>query len=271
MEMKDLWRIFRDSGIMGAPFSLSCFDRIFYYDDYNKTDIIYIDKNIHEDENIYKQLYDKMNNAKLNFAFKNQVNVLYYYLTDNSEMTKYLYDIIDSYSSSFDPKKNKDVDNLEEIQEEENKTEILANPAGDLMAKNEEEDLLLSEKDLKYLKSDKSNFDVNNSHNPLLLYQFYNALFYASILYFAYNDDNINSLEKFKRIINFINSAKPNFKRGGSKNKTGMSKLESSFMNKANEALNESQRIRNYDYLLIDEFYRDYSSKLIPIFEKLFF
>ena len=50
-----------------------------------------------------------------------------------------------------------------------------------------------------------------------------------------------------------------------------MSKLESSFMVKANEALNEAQRIRNYDYLLIDEFYRDYSSKLIPIFEKLFF
>jgi hypothetical protein len=42
-------------------------------------------------------------------------------------------------------------------------------------------------------------------------------------------------------------------------------------MNKANEALNEAQRIRNYDYLLIDEFYRDYSTKLIPIFEKLFF
>ena len=50
-----------------------------------------------------------------------------------------------------------------------------------------------------------------------------------------------------------------------------MSKLESSFMVKANEALNEAQRIRNYDYLLIDEFYRDYSPKLIPIFEKLFF
>ncbi len=50
-----------------------------------------------------------------------------------------------------------------------------------------------------------------------------------------------------------------------------MSKLESSFVVKANEALNEAQRIRNYDYLLIDEFYKEYSAKLIPIFEKLFF
>jgi hypothetical protein len=129
----------------------------------------------------------------------------------------------------------------------------------------------LSEQDIKYEKTNKLGFDLNNSHNPLLLYQFYNSLLYASILYFSFSPNDLKAYEKFKRIIDFINSSKPNFKRGGSKNKTGMSKLESSFMNKANEALNEAQRIRNYDYLLIDEFYRDYSTKLIPIFDKLFF
>ena len=71
MELKDLWRIFRDSGIMAANFSISCFDRVFYYDNYNKTDIIFIDKNITEDENIYKELYEKLTDSKYNFAFQN--------------------------------------------------------------------------------------------------------------------------------------------------------------------------------------------------------
>ena len=284
MELKDLWRIFRDSGIMSAPFSLSCFDRIFYYDNYNITDVLFIDQNIHEDENIYKELYEKIKNSKYNFAFQNQAFALYYYLTENSEMTKYLFDIIDNHSFENDKKnKNKDNNNtIDEYIENENKKEekkesIIPNNIenennnlNEYFEKNEGDELL-SEKDFKYLKSNKFNFDVNNSHNPLLLYQFYNSLFYASILYFSYNQNDINACEKFKRIINFINSSKPNFKRGGSKNKTGMSKLESSFVVKANEALNEAQRIRNYDYLLIDEFYKDYSPKLIPIFEKLFF
>ena len=206
--------------------------------------------------------------------------MLYYYLTENSEMSKYLYDII--YNHKFKKiknEKNKNNNTIEENNEEEsNKENIIQN----IINKNNEaennnldvfnnDDILLSEKDINYLKSNRFNFDVNNSHNPLLLYQFYNSLFNASILYFSYNKNDINACEKFKRIIDFINSSKPSFKRGGSKNKTGMSKLESSFMVKANEALNEAQRIRNYDYLLIDEFYRDYSPKLIPIFEKLFF
>ena len=275
MELKDLWRIFRDAGIMDSPFYLSCFDRIFYYDNYNKTDVFFVDRNINEDENIYKEVYEKLNNAKNNFAFENQAFVLYYYLTENSENTKYLYDIVDKYE--FDTNKNKKDKNInntidEKIEEEKSQEEnnILNNNSNEFLG-GTNEDLLLSEKDMKYLKSNKFNFDVNNSHNPLLLYQFYNSLFYASILYCTYNHKNINASEKFKRIISFINGAKPNFKRGGSKNKTGMSKLESSFVNKANEALNEAQRIRNYDYLLIDEFYREYSAKLIPIFEKLFF
>ena len=278
MELKDLWRIFRDSGIMAAPFSLSCFDRIFYYDSYNVTDVLFIDTNIHEDENIYKEIYNKLNDAKYNFAFKNQAFVLYYFLTENSEMSKYLFDVINNHKFG----KNKDNNNtIHENNEEESNKENTAQNNNNINDNNEIEnnnidglfdknDYLLSEKDNNYIKANKFNFDVNNSHNPLLLYQFYNSLFYASILYFSYNQSNINGCEKFKRIINFINSSKPNFKRGGSKNKTGMSKLESSFMNKANEALNEAQRIRNYDYLLIDEFYRDYSNKLIPIFEKLF-
>jgi hypothetical protein len=121
------------------------------------------------------------------------------------------------------------------------------------------------------MKSNKFDFDINNMHNPLLLYQFYNSLFYAAILYFSYYPNDLNSYQKFKRIIDLINSAKPNFKRGGSKTKAGMSKLESSFVVKANEALNEAQRLRNYDYFLIDDFYKEYSVKLIPIFDKLFY
>ena len=279
MELKDLWRIFRDSGILSAPFSISCFNRVFYYDNYNKTDVLFIPKNINEEENIYKELYEKLTNAKHNFAFQNQAYALYYYLTENSEMTKYLYDIIDLYKdennkSNINNKNNNIIEeNNEDTNNKENNTSNSNNENNDnlngFFGKND--DLLLSEKDIKYLKTNKLNFDVNNCHNPLLLYQFYNSLFYASILYFSYNKADINVYQKFKRIIDFINSSKPNFKRGGSKNKTGMSKLESSFMNKANEALNEAQRIRNYDYLLIDEFYKDYSTKLIPIFEKLFF
>jgi len=258
MELKDLWRIFRDSGIMSAQFSLSCFDRMFYYDEYNKTDILYI-KNISDDqENIYKEVYEKLTNFKNNFAFENQAYVLYYYMTENSEINKYLFNIIDKYKveSNFNNNSSHDIYQSDKANEEIH-----------LIDKYDD---LLSEKDIKYEKTNKLCFDINNSHNPLLLYQFYNSLLYASILYFSFSPNDLKAYEKFKRIIDFINSSKPNFKRGGSKNKTGMSKLESSFVIKANEALNEAQRIRNYDYLLIDDFYKDYSSKLIPIFEKLF-
>ena len=123
--------------------------------------------------------------------------------------------------------KNKNNNTIEENNEEESNKE---NTIQNIINKNKEnennnldgfnnDDLLLSEKDINYLKSNKFNFDVNNSHNPLLLYQFYNSLFNASILYFSYNKNDINVCEKFKRIIDFINSSKPNFKRGGSKNK----------------------------------------------------
>ena len=257
MELKDLWRIFRDSGIMSAQFSLSCFDRMLYYDEYNQTDLIFIKKNSDDQENIYKELYEKLTNFKNNFAFENQAYALYYYMTEDSEMNKYLYNLIDKYKIESNlNNNNKDINKLDKINEE-NK----------LIDKYED---LLSEKDINYEKTNKLCFDVNNSHNPLLLYQFYNSLLYASILYFSFSPNDYKAYEKFKRIIDFINSSKPNFKRGGSKNKTGMSKLESSFMNKANEALNEAQRIRNYDYMLIDDFYKDYSSKLMPIFEKVF-
>ena len=258
MELKDLWRIFRDSGIMSAQFSLSCFDRMFYYDEYNKTDILYIKNISDEQENIYKEVYEKLTNFKNNFAFENQAYVLYYYMTENSEINKYLFNIIDKYKveSNFNNNSSHDIYQSDKANEEIH-----------LIDKYDD---LLSEKDIKYEKTNKLCFDINNSHNPLLLYQFYNSLLYASILYFSFSPNDLKAYEKFKRIIDFINSSKPNFKRGGSKNKTGMSKLESSFVNKANEALNEAQRIRNYDYLLIDDFYKDYSSKLIPIFEKLF-
>ena len=276
MELKDLWRIFRDSGIMTAPFSLSCFDRVFYNDSYNITDIIFVNENIQEDDNIYKELYEKLNNSKINFTFENQAFVLYYYLMEKSEMTKYLFDIINTDSISAIKEKEFFDDKISEIEEDNEEKEIEED--NELNIKNnikelfeDKNDFITSEKDMKYLKTNKFSFDINNSHNPLLLYQFYNSLFYASILYFTYHPNDLNAAQKFKRIIDLINSSKPNFKRGGSKNKTGMSKLESSFVVKANEALNEAQRIRNYDYLLIDEFYKEYSAKLIPIFEKLFF
>ena len=277
MELKDLWRLFRDSGIMAAPFSLSCFDRLFYHDSFNKCDILFVERNIQEDDAIYKELYEKINNSKINFSFENQAYILYYYLTTKSDSTQYLFDLINNESNNVII----DDDNLEEkiseIEEENEEKELKENP--NLKTQNnmnkdlfdENNDYIMSEKDIKYLKSNKFGFDINNSHNPLLLYQFYNSLFYAAILYYSYYPNDFNAYQKFRRIIDFINSAKPNFKRGGSKTKTGMSKLESSFVVKANEALNEAQRLRNYDYFLIDDFYKEYSIKLIPIFEKLFF
>ena len=276
MEMKDLWRIFRDSGIMSAPFSLSCFDRIFYYDSYNKTDVLFVERNIQEDDAIYKELYEKLNNLKKNFSFENQAFVLYYYLTKNSPSTKYLFDIINNESNFFKNEDNTLEEKINEVEEEEMneekeiKEENITKTKKNMNELFEENSYIMSENDIKYIKNNKLDFDINNSHNPLLLYQFYNSLFYAAILYFSYYPNDLNAYQKFKRIIDFINSAKPNFKRGGSKTKTAMSKLESSFVAKANEALNEAQRIRNYDYLLIDSFYKEYSIKLIPIFEKLF-
>ena len=276
MELKDLWRIFRDSGIMSSPFSLACFNRIFYYDNYNKTDVLFVDRNIQEDDIIYKELYDKLNNSKINFSFENQAFVLYYYLTQKSDSTKYLFDIINTESNNIIKEDENLEEKISEIEEENSEKEIketektkTKNNMKDLYDENN--NYIMSENDIKYIKNNKFGFDINNCHNPLLLYQFYNSLIYAALLYFSYYPNNLNAYQKFKRIIDLINSAKPNFKRGGSKTKTGMSKLESSFVVKANEALNEAQRIRNYDYLLIDEFYKDYSIKLIPIFEKLFF
>ena len=275
MELKDLWRIFRDSGIMAAPISLSCFDRIFYYDSYNKLDVIFVDRNNQEDDNIYKELYEKLNNFKTNFSFENQAYILYYYLTQNSGSTKYLFDIINNLSNIINNNDNNLEEKISEMEEEEanedneENNNKIKNNMNELIEDNN--NYLMSENDIKYLKQNKFDFDINNSHNPLLLYQFYNSLFYAALLYFSYYPNNLNAYQKFKRIIDFINSAKPAFKRGGSKTKTAMSKLESSFVAKANEALNEAQRLRNYDYLLIDTFYKEYSIKLIPIFEKLFF
>ena len=276
MELKDLWRLFRDSGIMSAPFSLASFDRILYHDSFNICDVLFVERNVQEDDNIYKELYEKLNNSKINFSFKNQAYVLYYYLTNKSESTQYLFDIINKESNNIITEENLE-EKISEIEEENDEKELKENQNTNVennMKENlfdENNDYIMSEKDIKYIRNNKFGFDINNSHNPLLLYQFYNSLFYAAILYFSYYPNDLNVYQKFRRIIDFINSAKPNFKRGGSKTKTGMSKLESSFVVKANEALNEAQRLRNYDYFLIDSFYKDYSIKLIPIFEKLFF
>ncbi len=187
MELKDLWRILRDSGIMAAPFSLSCFNRIFYFDNYNKTDTIYINQNINEDQNIYKELYERLKNSKHNFAFENQAFILYYYMTENSEMNKYLYDMITSYNVQKNTNSNINNNNEQKKRDDNNKDIGIQNnenknnnsPNG-LFEENQN-----SENELKYIKTNKTNFDVNNSHNPLLLYQFYNSLyiFWSSLIF----------------------------------------------------------------------------------------
>ena len=275
MELKDLWRLFRDSGIMSAPFSLASFDRIFYHDSLNRCDVHFIETNIQEDDNIYKELYEKLNNSKINFSFENQAYILYYYLTKKSESNQYLFDIINKESANIILDEENLEEKISEIEEENEEKELKENQNTDAQKNinknlfDENNDYIMSERGIKYIKNNKFGFDINNSHNPLLLYQFYNSLFYAAILYFSYYPNDLNVYQKIRRIIDYINSAKPNFKRGGTK--TGMSKLESSFVVKANEALNEAQRLRNYDYFLIDSFYKEYSIKLIPIFDKLFF
>jgi transcription elongation factor GreA len=75
--------------------------------------------------------------------------------------------------------------------------------------------------------------------------------------------------EKVKNLFALCNSSKPQYKRGRG-NKSTHSRLETSFINKENQQLNEQIKRRNSEYILIDEFTRHNEIKLRPVFYHLY-
>ena len=98
-------------------------------------------------------------------------NIDYYYLTKNSESTKFLFDIINNQSNVNQTEDEDLEEKISEIPEENNENENdntnNRQNMNDLFEENN--DFIMSEKDIKYAKNNKFDFDINNMHNPLLL------------------------------------------------------------------------------------------------------
>jgi hypothetical protein len=110
--------------------------------------------------------------------------------------------------------------------------------------------------------------DIHNKDKVILLRHFYSALLTAAYLKYIYND-TMQFDEKVKNLFALCNSSKPQYKRGRG-NKSTHSRLETSFINKENQQLNEQIKRRNSEYILIDEFTRQNEIKLRPIFYHLY-
>ena len=246
MELKDLWRFFRDVGITGIDFSFAEFDRLFYNEGQNQLKMFFIPEDLTEREEIYDYLFHQVNDSKVNFVNKYKTYIEYYNLDENtkSDSTQYLYNILIESQKSINNLKSKN--NLLSPKIFENYHNYLSSHSN---------------------SNNRLDFNFHNYRQVILLRHFYSALIKASMIKFS--NENLPLYKKVSKIFDLCNAGKPQLRRKGG-SKSMISRLESSFVSKENQALYEQQKIRNSEYSLIDNFFAEHELTMKPIFYQLF-
>ena len=248
MELKDLWRFFRDVGITNIDFTFAEFDRLFYNEGNNQLKMFFIPEDITDREEIYNFLIHQVMDSKINFVNKYKTYIEYYNLDERtkSDSTQYLYNVLIQSEKIGNTNKTKNKFFNPKIFENTNYYNFLPSHSN---------------------SNNRLDFNYHNYRQVILLRHFYLALIKASMI--KYSNENIPLYQKVKKIFDLCNAGKPNLKRRAG-NKSMASRLESSFINKENQVLNEQLKKRNSEYALIDKFFLEHELRMKPIFYHLF-
>ena len=252
MEMKDLWRFFRDVGLCSGDFSLASFNRIFYNEGINQYEMFYIPSE-YENFEVYEYLVNIVNDSKNNFANSSKVFVDYYSsLPQSNDKVTYSLQYL-SKIASLNP--------VCQIMPAQAQGKTIVTTILNAINSHIPEQLGITQ------KANHLHFNIHDNHQIVLLRHFYSALIRATYLKYMFDERPFD--QKLKTVLSMCNAAKPQFKRGRG-NKSMQSRLESSFIQKENQQLYEQNKKRMTEYKMIDDFINDNEVKLKPIFLHLY-
>ena len=292
LELKDIWKFFRDYGIIGEDLTIAQFDRIFYRGKKNAEEMFLIPEELPR-RNIYKFLELMVRKSEEKFK---SVHEKYVKFTEKEEKI---------YNKSIGKKNLKGMnDNKETKEKEGNNTKINSNITKKYFKKIIENALGKKEtnKDLSlYFDEEEGNsdlitFDFHNHHNPVLLRQFYEALIRAA--YQKYYNSDMKLYKKIELLTSRFSSKPISGKSGDrsllEKSKTKkLSRLQSkSIQNSLNNTINDintsnvqmpvlgpdgniilslEQKQKNDEHLKINVFITKFAVLIKPLFVKLHF
>ena len=286
LELKDIWKFFRDYGIIGEDLTIAQFDRIFYRGKKNSEEMFLIPEELPR-RNIYKflELMVKKSEEKFKSVHENYIK-----FTEKEE---------NMYNKSLLKKSLKGINDTKE--RESSKMNIIDNLKRKESIKKVNEKTLENNNDMSlYYDEDEGNselitFDYHNHHNPVLLRQFYEALVRAA--YQKYYNSDMKLYKKIELLTNRF-STKSSGKSGDKSllDKSKMKKLSrlqsKSIQNSLNTTINDpnstsvqmpilgpdgniilslEQKQKNDEHLKINVFITKFAVLIKPIFIKLHF
>ena len=286
LELKDIWKFFRDYGIIGEDLTIAQFDRIFYRGKKNLEEMFLIPEELPR-RNIYKFLELMVRKSEEKFKSVHEKHVKF---TEKEE---------NMFNKSLAKKNLKGLNDTKEVNSSKKnnnlkKKDSLAKGHGKLLENNNNADMSV------YFDEEEGNnklitFDFHNHHNPVLLRQFYEALIRAA--YQKYYNSDMKLYKKIELLIKRF-STKSSGKSGDKslldKSKTKkLSRLQTkSIQNSLNNTqndlntssvqmpvlgpdgniiLSQEQKNKNEEHIKIDKFITKFAVLIRPIFLKLFY
>ena len=273
LELKEIWKFFRDYGIIGEDLTIADFDRIFYRGKKNAEEMFLIPEELPR-RNIYKflELMVRKSEEKFKLVYEKYRKFIEKEknMYDKNIARKSLYGV-NNVSNTRTSMSNK----LKEKSQNKDKDEI------SLYCEEDEEN------------SELITFDFHNHHNPVLLRQFYEALIRAA--YAKYYNSDMKLYQKIELLTSRFstkNVGKNGDKSIMEKTKKKLSRLQSkSLQNSLNNTQNDlntsvqmpvmgpdgniilslEQKQKNAEHIKIDAFIVKFAVLIKPLFVKLYY
>ena len=289
LELKDIWKFFRDYGIIGEDLTIAQFDRIFYRGKKNAEEMFLIPEELPR-RNIYKFLELMVRKSEEKFK---TVHEKYVKFTEKEE-NMYNKSIVKKTLKGVNDTKEKE-NNKKNNEENVTKKESIKKINDKIMEKVDKNDDISLYYDEEEGNSELITFDFHNHHNPVLLRQFYEALVRAA--YQKYYNSDMKLYKKIELLTNRF-STKSTGKSGDKSfmDKSKMKKLSrlqtKSIQNSLNSTLNDAssnnvqmpilgpdgniilsldQKQKNDEHLKINIFITKFAVLIKPLFVKLYF
>ena len=284
LELKDIWKFFRDYGIVGEDLTIADFDRIFYRGKKNAEEMFLIPEELPR-RNIYKFLELMVKKSEEKFKLVHEKYIKFTEkeknIYDKNIAKKTLAGINNLSGGTKRTFSNKGKENNKKLLNDKNQS------------KEKDEISLYCEEDEE--DSELITFDFHNHHNPVLLRQFYEALIRAA--YAKYYNSDMKLYQKIELLTSRFSSKSLSGKSGEKslmdKSKKKLSKLQSkSLQNSLNNTQNDlntssvqmpilgsdgniilslEQKQKNAEHIKIDSFILKFAVLIKPLFVKLYY
>ena len=283
LELKEIWKFFRDYGIIGEDLTIADFDRIFYRGKKNAEEMFLIPEELPR-RNIYKFLELMVRKSEEKFKLVHEKYIKF------TEKEKNVYD--KNIAKKNLAGVNKVNDNKANISK---KRESIKKFNNDFLQNKEKDEISLYCEEVEE-NSELITFDFHNHHNPVLLRQFYEALIRAA--YSKYYNSDMKLYQKIELLTSRFSMKSAGMKSGDKsslmeKSKRKLSKLQTkSLQNSLNNSqidsntssvqmpilgadgniiLSLEQKQKNSEHIKIDSFILKFSVLIKPLFVKLYY